>query len=117
MNLLQNFMAEALSQVRGTGGTNESLAMEEFTIVGEVSPPATPRLGVFGNSTVIPIMTRQGYQDHEVSFLTVEASLFATAPSPRITINRTSTGQNLFVHAVENKDPVLFTFTLTEREL
>lgn len=90
---------------------------EPFAIVGEVSPPLVPRVGVFGNVSVIPIMTRQGYQDHEVMFMRAEKVLFATKPEPRIEITRTETGQTLFVQAVENKDPVIYVFTLTEREL
>lgn len=118
MNFLQTFMAEANAQVRGpggAGGTEESLAMEEFTVVGE--DPQVVRMGTFGNSAIISIMTRQGYQDHEVSFMTSEAVLWATPPAARIEIIRTQTAQKFFVYAVENKDPVVYSFTLTEREL
>lgn len=110
MNQLKTFMAEATLQAR-------PLIKEPFTIVGEVSPPAEPRVGVFGDSTVIPVMTRTGYQDHAVMFARVEKVLFATPPEPRIELVRTLTGETLFVHAVENKDPVVYTFTLTDREL
>jgi hypothetical protein len=60
-------------------------------------------------------MTRQGYQDHEVLLMTVERALFAYDPQPRISITRTQTGEVFFVHAVDGKDPVLLTFTLTNR--
>ena len=41
----------------------------------------------------------------------------ATPPAARTEIIRTQTGQKFFVYAVENKDPVVYSFTLTEREL
>ena len=88
---------------------------EEFTIVGE--SPVVVRLGTFGSLTVMPVMTRQGYEDHSVCPMTCERSYFATPPEPRIEITRTQTGQVLFVQTVEKNDPVLFTFILTDREL
>lgn len=103
-------MAEATRQAR-------PIAKEPFTIVGELTPPLVPRVGTFGNVTVIPVMTRQGYQDHEVMFMRAEKVLFVTKPEPRGQIVRTETGQTLFVQAVEAYDQVVYVFTLTQREL
>lgn len=113
-------MAEANLQIRGPGGTTPaeataaSLTAESFTVTGETSSPS--RLGTFGNPTVIPVMTRQGYQDQIVTFLSVEKVLFATPPEPHGEIVRTQTGQTYFVQAVNNKDPVVYTYTLTDRQ-
>lgn len=101
-------MAEANVQTR-------SVIKEDFTVVGE--SPVVTRVGTFGGSTIMPVMTRNGYEDHEVSLMTCEKVLFATPPEPRIEITRTQTGQVFFVQGVDNKDPVLFTFILTEREV
>lgn len=107
MNLLQTFIAEATEQSRPVN-------KRAFTIVGE--SPAVSRVGAFGQQSIVPVMTRQGYQDHQVLFARVEASLFSTPPQPHIELVLTDSGKTLFVQAIDNSDPVLYTFMLTERE-
>lgn len=113
-------MAEANAQIRGPGGatpaeaTANSLLTESFTHVGE--SPSVSRLGTFGNPTVVPLETRYGYQDHVVTYLTVEAALYATPPDPHGEIHRTQTGQTYYVQAIDTKNPVVYTFTLTDRQ-
>lgn len=106
MNLLQTFMTEANVQAR-------TIVAEDFTIVGE--SPSTTRLGTFGNPTLLPIMTRTGYQDHLVTQMTVERALFATAPEAKGEVYRTATGATYFVQAIDDKHPVIYTFVLTDR--
>jgi hypothetical protein len=109
MNALDTFLANANVQLR-------TLIKSDFTHVGE-SPQVT-RQGTFGNATVIPIMTRQGYEDHLVVMMEVERVLYTGAePVAKGTIVRTDTSTTYFVQAIDKSSPVLFIFTLTERSL
>lgn len=109
MNLLDQFMAEGNRQLR-------TIIKSDFTHVGE--SPAVTRQGTFGNANVIPVMTRQGWEDHLVVFMEVERSLYTGAePEAKTEINRTDTNTTYFVQAIDKSSPVLFIFTLTEREL
>lgn len=107
-NLLDAFMTEGNRQLR-------TIIKADFTHVGE--SPAVTRQGTFGNANVIPVMTRQGWEDHLVVFMEVERSLYATAPESKTEINRTDTNITYFIQAIDKSSPVLFIFTLTEREL
>jgi hypothetical protein len=106
--LLRNYMTEANAQMR-------LLIKSGFTHVGE--SPSVSRLGTFGNAQVIPVMTRQGYEDHAVVFMEVERSLYATPPQAKGEIRRTKTGTRYFVQAIDKSSPVIYIFTLTERAL
>jgi hypothetical protein len=107
-NLLDTFMAEGNLQLR-------TVIKSDFTHVGE--SPAVTRQGTFGNASVIPIFTRQGYEDHAVVFMEVERSLYATEPQSLGEIVRTDVNKTFFVRAIDKSSPVIFIFTLTEREL
>jgi hypothetical protein len=108
LNPLDEFMAESNFQLR-------TIIKSDFTHVGE--SPEVSRLGTFGNAQVIPVMTRQGYEDHAVVFMEVERSLYATPPQAKGEILREETGVRYFVQAIDKSSPVLYIFTLTEREL
>lgn len=108
MNLLDDFMAEGNRQLR-------TIIKSDFTHVGE--SPVVSRAGTFGNATVIPVLTRQGYEDHAVVFMEVERSLYATEPQAKGEIVKTGTGTTYFVQAIDKSSPVIYIFTLTERSL
>lgn len=109
MNLLQSFLVEANQQAR-------PIIQEEFTIVGDLS--GTIYFGTFGDPVIMPVMTRQGYQDHLVTPLKAEKSQWPiTPPGERISIIRTQTGRTLFVQVVDFTEAVVYTFILTDRSL
>lgn len=116
MNFLQDFLAAANAQTR-------PILQEAFTFVGATAP-APIFYGTFGDPQIMPIMTRTGYEDHLVRELKAEAVQWTGAlptalplPLGKSSILRTQTGATLFVQAVDTKDPVIFTFILTDREL
>ncbi len=99
-------MAAANVQARPT-------VQEEFTIAGDT----TVYTGTFSDPQLVPVMTRQGYQDHLVTYLLAEASLFGAAPVSRVNLVRTQTGRTMFVHMVDAMEVVVYRFMLTDREL
>lgn len=110
MNALQTFMAGANVQTR-------AVIQEAFTITGDL----TVRTGTFGDPVLMPIMTRQGYQDLLVIPLTVESVLFATLgaaeAAARNTIVRTTTGRTMFCQMVDYTAVVVYKFLLTDRQV
>lgn len=115
MNLLQTFMAEANAQAR-------TIIQEAFTVTVPAGI-ATTFFGTFGDPEIMPVMTRQGYQDHLVTVLKVEATEFAALTSPQIqalargSVVRTATGRTFFIQTVDYTGVVVWTFILTDREL
>ena len=99
-------MAAANVQARPT-------IQEAFTIEGD----ATVYYGTFGDPQLIPVMTRQGYQDHLVTELIAQAIQFASAPLSRVNLVRTQTGRTFFVHMVDATEVVVYKFVLTDRSL
>lgn len=114
MNLLQTFMAEANTQTR-------TVVQEAFTIVGE--SPAVTRYGTFGDPEIMPVMTRNGYEDHLIVPLKVEVTEFSAYTAEQLnalarrSLVRTSTGRTMFIQVVDYTAVVVFTFILTDREL
>lgn len=113
MNALQTFMAAGNVQTR-------SVIQEAFTITGE-GPPLVSRTGTFGDPVLMPVMTRNGYQDLLVVPLTVEAVLFANIAlaeaAARNTIVRTQTGRTMFCQMVDYTAVVVYKFLLTDRQV
>lgn len=114
MNLLQDFLVEANIQCR-------VIIQEAFTLVAE--SPSVSRTGTFGDPEIMPVMTRQGYQDHLVYPLKVEASQFSTLTAEQLdalrgrSIVRTATGRTLYIQTADYTAVVVYTFILTDREL
>lgn len=112
MNALQTFMQTSFAQVR-------DVIQETFTVTGET--PAAIRYGTFGDPQVVPLMTRQGYQDTVVIPLKSATTYFASAAAAsafaRGTLVRTSTGRSYFIQAVDYTEVDVYTFLLTDREL
>jgi hypothetical protein len=114
MNLLQTFLVEANTQAR-------DIVQEAFTLVGE--SPAVTRYGTFGDPEIMPVMTRQGYQDHLVTPLKVEASQFSGYTAEQLdalarrSIVRTQTGRTMFIQVADYTAVVVYTFILTDRDL
>jgi hypothetical protein len=112
MNLLQTFMADANAQAR-------DLIQEVFTITGLTGT----FYGTFGDPEILPVMTRQGYQDHLVTPLKVETTQFAALTSPQVqalargSLIRTQTNRTFFIQVVDYTGVVVWTFILTDREL
>lgn len=105
-------MAEANAQAR-------TIVQEAFTITGL----SGTFYGTFGDPEIMPVMTRQGYQDHLVTPLKVEATEFAALTSPQIqalargTLVRTQTNRTFFIQVADYTGVVVWTFILTDREL
>lgn len=114
MNLLQSFLVEANVQAK-------DIIQEAFTLVAE--SPAVTRYGTFGDPEIMPVMTRQGYQDQLVTPLKVEASYFSSFTAPQLdalarrSIVRTATGRTMFIQVVDYTAVVVYTFILTDRDL
>lgn len=114
MNLLQTFLADANAQAR-------PIIQEAFTFVGAMA--GVTYYGTFGDPVIMPVMTRQGYQDHLVTPLKAESVQFATWTAPQLdalarsSIIRTSTGRTFFINVVDYTSVVVFTFVLTDRQL
>ncbi len=111
MNDLQEMMDEGNTQSR-------EINQEAFTIVDE--SPATSRLGTFGDPQIMPIETRQGYQDYLVTPMKVQASEFEgydTSTLARKKVIRTATGRTLFIQVVDYTEVVAYTLLLTDRAL
>lgn len=113
MNLLQTFLANANVQTR-------TVLQEALTFTAD---PGGEYTGTFGDPQIMPIMTRQGYEDHLVTPLKVERVLFADWTSDelnalaRTTLVRTQTGRTFFIQVVDYTEAVVFTFILTDREI
>lgn len=105
-------MADANAQAR-------PIVQEEFTITGLTGT----FYGTFGDPEVIPVMTRQGYQDHIVTPLKAETVQFAALTDPQIqalargSLARTQTGRTFFIQTVDYTAVVVWTFILTDREI
>ncbi len=120
MNDLQTFLADSNVQTRPT-------IQEDFQFLDTVTklPAGTVFTGTFGDPQIIPVMTRQGYQDHLVTPLKVETAQFTAAgwtadqlnAIARRSIQRTATGRTIFIQVADYTGVVVFTFLLTDREL
>lgn len=104
MNALQSFMAAANAQLR-------DVIQEAAEINGMVV------YGTFSDQQLIPVMTRHGYEDHLVTEFKAEANQFPSPPIAKGSLLRPQTSQNFFVQMVDAKNPVVYTFILTDREL
>jgi hypothetical protein len=104
MNLLQSFMAECNRQTRG-------INQEEVIING------SKFYGTFGDPQMMPIMTRNGYEDQLVQPFISSADQYASPPESRQSLTRTKNNTVYFIQMVDAKDPVAFTFILVDREL
>lgn len=108
-------MADANAQAR-------PIIQEEFAIVVPAGVSGT-FFGTFGDPEVIPVMTRQGYQDHLVTPLKAETSQFATLTPEQVqalargSLVRTQTGRTFFIQTVDYTAVVVWTFILTDREI
>lgn len=101
-----------------------AVIMEEFHFLdanGNVEPKAY--VGTFGDPQIMPVMTRQGYQDHLVTPLKSESVLFAGLTPDQLnalarrSLIRTQTGRTMFIQVVDYTAVVVYTFILTDREL
>lgn len=105
-------MADANVQAR-------DIIQEAFTITGL----AGTFYGTFGDPELMPVMTRQGYQDHLVTVLKVQTTEFAALTSPQIqalargSLVRTQTSRTFFIQMADYTAVVVWTFVLTDREL
>ncbi len=113
MNFLQTFLAAANAQAR-------PIVQEAFRFVTDIS--GTIYYGTFGDPLIMPVMTRQGYQDHLVTPLKAEANQWTAqmppiSPSARVELVRIETGRTFFVQIVDYTEVVVYTFILTDREL
>lgn len=113
MNLLQTFLAAANVQTRTT-------LQEDLTFATD---PGVTYTGTFGDPQIMPVMTRQGFQDHLVTPLKIERALFAGWTDDelnalaRTALVRTQTGRTFFIQMVDYTEAVVFTFILTDREV
>lgn len=112
-------LATANAQVRLAG-----VLMEEFHfIAADGSTDPTAYYGTFGDPQIMPVMTRSGYQDHLVTPLKVETTLFATWTGDQLnalarrSLIRTQTGRTFYIQTVDYTGVVVFTFICTDREL
>jgi hypothetical protein len=104
MNLLQSFMAECNRQTRG-------INQEPVVING------AKVFGSFGDPQMLPVMTRQGYEDQIVQPFIASADQFASHPLSHQKLTRCKNNVEYFIQMVDAKDPVAFTFILTDREM
>ncbi len=105
-------MADANAQAR-------PIIQEAFTIAGLTGT----FYGTFGDPELMPVMTRQGYQDHIVTPLKVESTEFAALSAPQIqalargSLVRTQMNRTFFIQMVDYTGVVVWTFILTDREI
>lgn len=105
MNALQSFMAGCFAQI-------DEKIKEPVQINGSVV------MGTFGDPQIMPVMTRNGSEDHIVTTLQVARSAFAGKDVPsKVSLTRPATSRTFFIQAVDDTHPVVFTFILTDREL
>jgi hypothetical protein len=113
MNALQTFLAAANVQTR-------SVLQEALTLAAD---PGVTYTGTFGDPQIMPVMTRQGYQDHLVTPLKIERAQFSTWTAEeldalaRTNLVRTQTGRTFWINVVDYTEAVVFTFILTDRQL
>jgi hypothetical protein len=125
MNLIQQFMDEANRQIADPAGdivSGKPIDAEAFTFVGDVSGPGGTAIvyyGTFGDPVLMPVMTRQGWQDYLTTPLKVRAAQFATAPSveKHKKLVRTQTGRDFFIQAIDYTGVVVYTMVLVDRFL
>lgn len=118
MNILDQFMAEGNRQLRGSGDDEtDSLLMWDFTLASEGH--AIKRKGTFSNAVVIPGTSNFGYDDNATGFLTVERVLFTAPARPveKTELTRFTTGKIYFIEAVDDSSEVVYTLTLSIRQL
>lgn len=90
------------------------IIFEDFTIAGD----ATVYSGCFGDPTIIPLMTRQGYEDQLVVPMKAPRTQWPTTPpQAKRNLIRTQTGRTFFIQVIDFTEVVVFTFILTDREL
>jgi hypothetical protein len=104
MNALQSFMAECNRQTRAIN--------QEAVIIN-----GSKFYGTFGDPQLMPIMTRQGFEDHIVQPFISSADQYASPPESRQNLTRCKNNVVYFIQMVDGKDPVAFTFILVDREL
>lgn len=112
MNTLQTFLEQQNTQAR-------SFIQEAFTLAGITGT----FYGTFGDPQLVPVMTRDGYQDHLVTPLKVQASQLAALTPTQLdglahsTLTRTQTGRAFHVQMADYTGAVIYTFILTDRKL
>src|SRR5688500_2627809 len=104
MNALQSFMAACNRQTR-------AINQEEVVING------SKHRGSFGDPQMMPVMTRNGYEEQMVPPFVSSADHYASPPLSRQKLTRTKNNVEYFIQMVDARDPVLFTFILVDREL
>lgn len=104
MNKLQTFMARGNAQTRDVN-------QEPVEYNGAVY------YGTFGDPQMIPVMSRQGYQDYLATELKISKVQFGAAPIAKQMLRRPNTRREFFVQMVDATNPVVFTFILTDREI
>lgn len=103
MNLLQTFMADGNAQARAI--------LQELVEIG-----GKTYYGTFGDAQLLPVMTRNGYQDQLVTAFRASRDQFAADPDARQTLTRESTQHEYLIQMVDTSAPVIYTFLLTDRE-
>ncbi len=104
MNDLQTFLQRGNTQSRPT---NQEAAIFAGTTI----------YGTFGDAQTMGIMTSVGYQDHLILPFKVTADQFASKPQPRQGLSRPLISAEYFVQLIDDKNPVVYTFILVDREL
>jgi hypothetical protein len=104
MNALQTFMRDCNRQTR-------AINQEAVTING------SKYFGTFGDPQLMPVMTRNGSEDHIVQPFISSADQYASKPLSHQNLTRQKTNVVYFVQMVDAKDPVAYTFILVDREL
>ena len=122
MNLLQSFLDECNRQISDTTGSATPLLTEAFTFVDDTSGPGGQPVvyqGTFGDPILMPVQTRQGYQDYLVTPLKARAAQWTTAPSAENhkKLVRTATGRTFYVQSVDYTAVVVYTFICTDRAI
>lgn len=110
MNYLQEFMAECNRQTRTADAAGKVISQEEVTINGSVY------FGTFAQVQVESTMERHGYEDSVAFTFTSAAEQYTTPPQPRQMLKRNINNVEYFIQSVDNKNPLLFTFVLVDRE-
>lgn len=122
MNALQQFLDEANAQVSDTANGATPILTEAFTFVGDTSGPggaAVVYYGTFGDPVIMPVQTRQGWQDYLVTPLKARVAQWSVPPEDRNHTNlvRTATGRTFYVQMIDYTAVVVYTFILVDRAL
>ncbi len=91
------------------------IIQEDFTITGTTGN----FFGTFGDPIMMPVMTRNGYEDRLVTELKADATQagLAAALVGRAKITRTQTSAIYLVNIADTKNPVVFTASLVDRDI